>query len=605
MTDFTQQLTRNNLNQFLEEITGPLTKNRTNFFDLKLGQTGTTYSTDIAETETFLRLLWGLGPYLKNNSDLDLEIAILETISLGVQSTSLNYWGDLTDNSQLMVEMPPLCLFFLLNPSLWDRLTPESQADLYKWLDQINDYQMPQNNWLFFRVIVNAFCQKFYRVDTLEKRQRDLTVIESFYLGDGWYCDGNPDQTDYYVAFAFHYYSLIYSKFFLEEESALAVTFKARAREFAQDFAYWFTDDGKSLPYGRSLTYRFAHVAFWSACVFADVPGVDLGLAKKLIRKNLAYWQQSQMRNQEGYLSIGYAYENLILSEEYNSPGSPYWALKTFLLLGIETDHPFWDVEEVEPSLKQSKKLPHSNFLLIRDEQNQELQAFTNGQNVSWLINGGAKYSKFVYSTTFGFNVSRGGTTYKEGGFDNTLALSEEGEFYKSKFQTKESLLFENQIHTTWEPWSDVEIKSTIVPLFPWHLRIHKIKTGRPLIARDGGFSNPVSPKSKVTDTEIWVESDVGVTAIKSYTQNAHVELSPVLPNVNIYFPQVQYPYVTYEVPVGEHFIVTGFLGAPETLVDSTEIKVPTVEWQADNSCFLITYWQDSSKEWQKLTIKK
>ena len=38
-----------------------------------------------------------------------------------------------------------------------------------------------------------------------------------------------------------------------------------------------------------------------------------------------------------------------------------------------------------------------------------------------------AKYSKFVYSSKFGFSVPKAGVTYEEGAFDNTLAVSRDG----------------------------------------------------------------------------------------------------------------------------------------------------------------------------------
>ena len=32
--------------------------------------------------------------------------------------------------------------------------------------------------------------------------------------------------------------------------------------------------------------------------------------------------------------------------KDYNSPQSPYWALKSFLVLALEEDHPFWLAQE-------------------------------------------------------------------------------------------------------------------------------------------------------------------------------------------------------------------------------------------------------------------
>ena len=43
-----------------------------------------------------------------------------------------------------------------------------------------------------------------------------------------------------------------------------------RARRYAQDFIFWFGDRGEALPYGRSLTYRFAQAGFWCGLALAQ-----------------------------------------------------------------------------------------------------------------------------------------------------------------------------------------------------------------------------------------------------------------------------------------------------------------------------------------------
>ena len=47
-----------------------------------------------------------------------------------------------------------------------------------------------------------------------------------------------------------------------DEDPEWAQRFKERATLFAQDFVYYFDEDGEALPYGRSLTYRFAQGRF-------------------------------------------------------------------------------------------------------------------------------------------------------------------------------------------------------------------------------------------------------------------------------------------------------------------------------------------------------
>ena len=104
-----------------------------------------------------------------------------------------------------------------------------------------------------------------------ERLKDDLDLIESCYEGDGWYHDGNPNQLDYYIPFAFHYYGLIYAHFMEKEDPEYSRTLRERAEKFYQDFIYWFTESGKEIPFGRSLTYRFAHCGFFGAAAFADL----------------------------------------------------------------------------------------------------------------------------------------------------------------------------------------------------------------------------------------------------------------------------------------------------------------------------------------------
>lgn len=47
----------------------------------------------------------------------------------------------------------------------------------------------------------------------------------------------------------------------------------------------------------------------------------------------------------DGLLSVGYDYQNMVFAEGYNGPGSPYWAFKTFILLAVPKDHPYWQAE--------------------------------------------------------------------------------------------------------------------------------------------------------------------------------------------------------------------------------------------------------------------
>lgn len=120
-----------------------------------------------------------------------------------------------------------------------------------------------------------------------EKINQTLNEINGLYIGNGWYEDGPTGNCDYYIAFAFHYYGLLYSYFMKEEDPVNSQAFKDRANLFGKQFIYWFDQDGAGIPYGRSLTYRFAQVAFFSACIFAGVETLDLPVMKGIIDRNL------------------------------------------------------------------------------------------------------------------------------------------------------------------------------------------------------------------------------------------------------------------------------------------------------------------------------
>ena len=80
----------------------------------------------------------------------------------------------------------------------------EQRQHLFHWLNQINEHDMPKNNWRFFRVLVNiGFLNVGLPADEA-RLASDLEELESHYCADGWYFD-KPAQRDYYTLWAFHW----------------------------------------------------------------------------------------------------------------------------------------------------------------------------------------------------------------------------------------------------------------------------------------------------------------------------------------------------------------------------------------------------------------
>ena len=351
----------------------------------------------------------------------------------GTDPQDPEYWGKAEDYDQRLVEMAAIAVGLLLAPDkLWSPLSSTAQTNLITWLDQINSKSVVPSNWMFFAVLVNVAFKRLGRPEyDAEKMNECLDAINSYYLGNGWYQDGPSGRIDYYGAFALHYYGLIYSVYMKDDDPVNSQSFKERADLFGKQFMYWFDEDGAGVPYGRSLTYRFAQVAFYSACVFANVETLDLAVIKGIIDRNLNLWWQSHMRDFSGILQIGYEYPNLIMAESYNAPGSPLWALKSFLLLALDDEHPYWKVDAAPyPNVESIRLLPEAKMLLVHRNKNTLL--FPEGTTpcpaqIGHMVE---KYVKFAYSSKFGFSVRKANDCLENMAPDNELVFEIGGFFY-------------------------------------------------------------------------------------------------------------------------------------------------------------------------------
>lgn len=133
---------------------------------------------------------------------------------------------------------------------------------------------------------------------------------------------------DYYSSsFAIHYLQLLYAKLAGEDEPERAAEFKKRAQAVALDLVHYFDEEGRSIPFGRSVGYRFAMCSFWGALAYADVElpkPLTWGIVKGIVLRHLRWWQtQPNIWSSSGTLTIGYSYPNMYMAENYNSPGSP------------------------------------------------------------------------------------------------------------------------------------------------------------------------------------------------------------------------------------------------------------------------------------------
>lgn len=523
-----------------------------------LGGHSTWYENAAAETEAFARPLWGLVPFWAGGgSDAEFEKNYKTGLSNGANPDNAEYWGECHDCDQRFVEMAAIAYGMLMAPEkIWEPLSGSTKDNLVKWLWQINHHQVCDSNWIFFRILVNIALKKCGREYSAPHIASDLNRIEDFYLGNGWYKDGVQGQKDYYIAFAIHFYSLIFAKFMEDDYPEHCKRFKQRAKDFAKDFIYWFADDGEALPYGRSLTYRFAQVSFWSACLIADVHPFPVGVMKGIIERNLDIWNESNMLDNAGILSVGYKYPNLVMAEHYNAPGSPYWGLKTFAVLALPDNHEFWSAEAMPmPELEQLHCIPEADMLIRR--HNGEVTAYVAGTHKNFACGQIIpKYLKFAYSTEFGFNTAKSALSLEEAACDNMLCFVVNGLVLTRRF-TEAYEVAEDKITVTWSPFEGISVTTQIIPTDCGHDRIHKIKSDFSCTAYDCGFAVASADSDKC---EIMEESG-GATAKNTFSSCTVIggegHVISASPNTNIMHPKTVIPCVKYTVDKGITVIKT------------------------------------------------
>lgn len=498
--------TKNDYQQCLKRLVMPLEKYFTSGkAGIKCGATGAVHAEKVAQLEAFARPLWGLGPLWAGGGECgNFDKIYLEGIINGTNPEHEEYWGEIGDFDQRTVEAAAMALSLILAPQkIWEPLSEIEKSNFYNWLSKVNKVKTGQSNWLFFAVLVNLGFRTIKMPYDKNIFDNAIAKFEGFYKGNGWYSDGDNARMDYYTAFAIHFYSLIYAKVMEHDDPENSKKFKSRAERFAKDFIYWFDEDGSSIAFGRSLTYRFAQCCFWGACVFAGARPFPMGVIKGIISRHLEYWMKLPIFDNAGILTVGYGYPNIGMSEDYNAFGSPYWALKSFIILALDDNDEFFETDEMPlPKLDKLHVIPEAKMVIQRI--NGYVVALTSGQWIEGpLTHAPEKYSKFAYSSRFAFSVPRSYLHLQNAGCDSMLVFLKDDMCFVRKECKSHSINPDGSITSEWSPCEGVNVETKLIPTDDGHIRVHKITCDKDIIAYDCAFATPDNSGEVVGNGEI------------------------------------------------------------------------------------------------------
>ncbi len=629
---------------------------------LQIGDTRTHYELSSQEMEAFARPLWGLTALVAGLSKSEKETVqnmisglkkdeIETTVSVsshlshlkiiaklvytyqqgiisGTDPSSPEYWGLCHDFDQKFCEMPALGFAMLYAPEFFfDYLTDIERTRLADWLGECNRHNLCACNWQFFQIITNLALKMRGLPYSRENMKTGLDMIDDYYSYGGWYNDGNGGDKDYYNPFVMLSFGLIYRDFMADEDPERCEHFYDRAMAFGKDFRLFFDDTGACFPYGRSMTYRFAQSAFWSTCLMTHVCPVSIAEMREQLSRNLCWWLSRPIFDNAGILTIGYGYGNLQMSESYNAPGSPYWALQGFFHLALSETDDFWTKDWAEDGFatdnlvtnamgtastetrrhlgtestindtQLSKSSGHNTFKTENTQADsssssyftttflpavplllQRSQKYGTCDQVVALVPGKTnheghshnieKYSKFAYSSKFGFSIARSSAVLQENAPDSTLAFEIDGYIYVKNMTEPDYVIDKDHILMHWSPVRGIKVTTTLYPTATGHIRDHMITIdevlykGVSIKAYDCGFAIPEMPafsdKGSINTADI-PSSSYYCTA-HSLEGDGHDEMLVPEPNTNLLYPKTKIPMSVYEINCGANHIKTEFI---------------------------------------------
>ncbi|MFJ4973769.1 DUF2264 domain-containing protein [Streptomyces coeruleorubidus] len=324
----------------------------------------------------------------------------LERYADGLAAGVSGVWPRIEDRSQPLVEAASIALALRLTRELlWDRLDDGVRQRAAAWLGDALTAEAWPCNWELFPVTVGGFLAEIGHEPDASRAaiDRGLERIEQWYLGDGWYTDGDGRKFDYYNGWAMHLYPVLHA--WLERDERLLELYGTRLERHLSDYARLFGGDGAPLHQGRSLTYRFATTApLWLGALTGRTP-LSPGETRRLASGALRYFLDRGAVDDRGLLSLGWHGPDESVLQGYSGPASPYWASKGFLGLLLPPGHEVWTAaEEPAPAERADAVTPVGppNWLLQSTRSDGVVRLHNHG---SEDVRYDPYYTRLAYST--------------------------------------------------------------------------------------------------------------------------------------------------------------------------------------------------------------
>ena len=311
--------------------------------------------------ECFGRLMAGLAPWLSLPDDdtaegkqrKQLREWALKSYAQSVDPESKDYllWRK---EGQPLVDAAYIAESFLRGyDALWVPLDDLTKQRYIAEFQQLRRVDPPYTNWLLFSSTVECFLKKagaqtdYYRITSA------LRKVDEWYVGDGWYSDGEDFAFDYYNSFVIHPMYVECLEVMTNGGKQNIWNVKGgnfpnalkRMQRFGMILERFVSLEGTFPVFGRSITYRtgvLQPLALLSlrGWLPKELPAGQVRAAMTAVIQRM--FGDNRNFNAEGYLTLGFNGSQPNISDWYTNNGSLYLASLAFLPLGLPADAPFW-----------------------------------------------------------------------------------------------------------------------------------------------------------------------------------------------------------------------------------------------------------------------
>lgn len=228
---------------------------------------------------------------------------------------------------------------------IWESYTKTEKDVIAAFLTSFAHANTVPQNWRMFNMLDMAFLNmEGYPIDREIMLDHAQAVLD-YYVGDGWYRDGQ--SFDYYSCWAFNFYAPLWNQWYgYENEPFLAQKFEEYSNCLMESFADFFDADGFTNMWGRSCIYRFASASAFDGNLLLRHSTVDPGRARRISSGSLLQFLSRDDFRWEGIPTMGFYGQFPPLVQGYSCAESPFWMGKAFLCLHLPQDHPFWTAKE-------------------------------------------------------------------------------------------------------------------------------------------------------------------------------------------------------------------------------------------------------------------